>query len=106
MISGLLGALYAILFVFTVSVIIGKLSSLANEKNQNEYYLFYKSLFLIGCSLVVILINTKYFLLDAVAKAGLTIAALLIVVLPILIISKEKNKPLYKKLSNLINKFI
>ena len=106
MISGILGVLYAFLFVLILSIGIYLISSWDGIKNKPEVTLMLKALVLAFSSVGILLMNRTYFLLDAVAKAGLTVAILLVLVLPVLWILKRNKQKFYERLISIINRYI
>jgi xanthine/uracil permease len=106
LISGIIGVVYAFLFILIISLGLKFISTWGREKTNQEVPLLGKAIFLGLCSIGVLLINSKYFLLDAAAKAGLTIAVLLVIALPVLSILKRKKQKSYDRFINVINRYI
>jgi hypothetical protein len=97
---------YAFLYVLIISIGLKFISTWGREKTNQEVPLLGKSIFLGLCSIGVLLINSKYFLLDATAKAGLTIAVLLVMSLPLLWILKRKTQESYDRFINVFNRYL
>ncbi|WP_175990138.1 hypothetical protein [Bacillus sp. Marseille-Q1617] len=106
MISGIIGVVCAVLFILVVSIGIKVISTWGMGKKNIEGIIFFKAVFLSVFSIAVLIINSKYFLLDAMAKAGLTVAVLLVACLPVLVILKSKKQKTYEDFVNMIERYI
>ncbi|MBM7585793.1 hypothetical protein JOC86_002335 [Bacillus pakistanensis] len=106
MLMGILGSTYTILFVILAAFGVKQVTRLIPNDKNHEWHFFFKALFLGGISSIVLYVNSRYFLLESFAKAGITITLLLLILIPVLIVLKNRKPESYISLINQINKFI
>ncbi|MGF3105726.1 hypothetical protein [Rossellomorea sp. DUT-2] len=106
MITAIIGMIYAILFLLLTSVIVAVLPTvLCKKKMTFEGRMVMEAILWGLCSMVVLILNLKYFLLNSFAYAALLINGMKIVALPILVRLKHTNRRKYIVLKRFLRKF-
>ncbi|MGM0853910.1 MAG: hypothetical protein ACQEWI_15085 [Bacillota bacterium] len=106
MITAIIGMIYAILFLLLASVIVAVLPTLLCKKKMTFEGRVVMVAILWGlCSMVVLILNLKYFLLNSFAYAALLISGMKILTLPVLVRLKQTNRRKYIVLKRLMRKF-
>lgn len=106
MITAIIGMIYAILFLLLASVIVAVLPKfLSKKKTTFEGRVVVEAIIWGLCSMVVLILNSKYFLLNSFAYAALLINGMKILVLPLLVRLKQSNRRKHLVLKRLMRKF-
>ncbi|WP_341357155.1 hypothetical protein [Rossellomorea sp. y25] len=106
MITAIIGMIYAILFLLLASVIVAVLPALLCKKKMTfEGRVGMEAALWSLCSIVVLILNLNYFLLNSFAYAALLISGMKIVALPVLVRLKQTNRRKYIVLKRMVRKF-
>jgi TctA family transporter len=106
MITAIIGWIYAVLFILLASVIVSVLTPyLGKNKMTYEKRVVVEGILWGLSSMVVLILNLNYFLLNSFAYAVLLINGMKIFVLPLLDRLKHSNRRKYLVLKRLMRKF-
>ncbi|MHA7138194.1 hypothetical protein ACRTEV_13120 [Rossellomorea arthrocnemi] len=106
MITAIIGMIYAILFLLLASVIVAVLPTFLSKKKMTfEARVVVEAILWVACSMVVLVLDLKYFLLNSFAYAALLISGMKIILLPVLVRLKRSNRSRYIVLKRLMRKF-
>ncbi|RBP04741.1 hypothetical protein [Rossellomorea aquimaris] len=106
MITAIIGMIYAILFLLLTSVIVAVLPTLLCKKKMTfEGRVVMEAILWSLCSIVVVILNLQYFLLNSFAYAALLISGMKVVALPVLVRLNHTDRKKYIVLKRLMRKF-